>query len=47
LLALVLVGLMVAGPVAVAVGHDRPDEYAFIASSNGHPYRWNPCSPIH
>jgi len=47
LLALVLAGLMVAGPVAVAVGHDRPEEYAFIASSDGHPYRWNPCAPIH
>ncbi len=47
LLALVLVGLMVVGPVAVAVGHDRPEEYAFIASFDGHPYRWNPCTPIH
>jgi hypothetical protein len=47
LLALLLVALMVAAPVAVAVGHDRPEEYAFIASSDGHPYRWNPCAPIH
>ena len=47
LLALLLVGLMVAGPIAVAVGHERPEDYAFIASTDGDPYRWNPCAPIH
>jgi len=47
LVALVLVGLLVAGPVAIGLGRDRNDEYTFIASFDGHPYRWNPCQPIH
>jgi hypothetical protein len=44
----VLVGLLVAGPtVAIGLGRDQHDEYTFIASFDGHPYRWNPCEPIH
>ena len=47
LIALLLLVVMVGGPVVVVLGHDRPEEYAFIASIGGHPYRWNPCAPIH
>jgi len=45
--ALVLVVLLAAGSVAFGLGHWRHGEYTFIASIGGHPYRWNPCAPVH